>query len=795
MQSKSFYLKPLAAMIAVAFLGAYHAEAQTASDLGTVQTNATAANATVQAKKSFESKVYTRRQLQKSTQPVKTVTKQEQDLLGPDASGMQALSILPNVKISSYNASSASSRSTLSMRGMKVGNNSIPGDLATNAISMELDGVPLNSLIQSTGWHSPEVPIGALLQGINVIQGPGNPRERWYDSLGGTVNFIPMQPTQHPGTKVNLSLGSFGTNVVSVVHNTGSHDGWSTVLGVARAGSQSIRSTGDSMPSKTLQAYVKTRKTLENGSLSFGAYAEQNDEQRPNMIPVSAADAQANQIDVNGLGAGGPLYSEQTSGYYSTLPRSVWQKDIQLQTYMGWGRLHLQLSPDLSLSNMFWIRNGNVQHYRQNYYLPGSPGGEYYIEHSNTYGDKLNFDQRINGWNKLSYGGYLINSRSTNDYIGYTPNASIGLQGNGITAASITGLGANTTTNTFWALYAQDKIKPIPSLVIVPGIRMVGFQTDFSNTTVAQANSFFPGQGTTVNASIGDPALDGSTNFVKTEPSIGANWALNPDLSLFASYAVALHNPRQGNYDRSAVDLAALKLVKSQNFDIGMRWNQRHTLGMENVYASLDYFQTKLSNQTIHYSPANTNTVYSTEFGVGNATIKGIDLQLRADANQHWKGFANLGFFRSNWDSYYSYNTNTSFNGYPVSNSPDVTANAGITYRYYMPSGVVDTTLWDQYTGSFYLFNNQVAGPSRQQNPAYNLVNLTVKAETTALHSVLVGTKLTTLSLSVLNLFDKQYNSTAYISSGGYFQTPNGGYVIANQGAPRAIYLSLSADF
>jgi iron complex outermembrane receptor protein len=74
-------------------------------------------------------------------------------------------------------------------------------------------------------------------------------------------------------------------------------------------------------------------------------------------------------------------------------------------------------------------------------------------------------------------------------------------------------------------------------------------------------------------------------------------------------------------------------------------------------------------------------------------------------------------------------------------------------------------------------------------------VNLTVKAETTALHSLLAGTKLTTLSLSVLNLFDKQYNSTAYISSGGYFQTPNGGYVIANQGAPRAIYLSLSADF
>ena len=795
MKSKSFCLKPLAAVIAVTFLGASHTEAQTVSDLGSVQTNATTAQSTANAKKSFESKVYTKRQIQKSTQPVKTVTKQELELVGPDASGMQALSLLPNVKISSYNASSASSRSTLSMRGVKVGNNSIPGDLATNAITMELDGVPLNSLIQSTGWHSPEVPIGALLQGINVVQGPGNPRDRWYDSLGGTVNFVPMQPTPHSATKVNLSLGSFGTNVVSLVHNTGNHDGWSTVFGIARAGSQSIRSTADSMPSKTLQAYLKTRKTLENGSLSFGAYAEQNNEQRPNMIPVSGADAQANQIYVNGLGAGGPLYSEQTSGYYSTLPRSIWQKNIQLQTYMAWGRLHLQLAPNLSMSNMFWVRNGNVQHYRQNYYLPSSPGGEYYIEHSNTYGDKLTFDQILNSWNELSFGGYLINSRSTNNYIGYTPNASIGLQGNGITAASITGLGANTTTNTFWALYAQDKIKPISSLVIVPGIRMVGFQTDFSNTTVAQANSFFPGQGATINAAMGDPALDGSTNFVKAEPSIGANWSINPSLALFANYAIAFHNPRQGNYDRSAVDLSALQLVKSQNFDVGMRWNQRHALGMKNVFASVDYFRTNLSNQTIHYSPANTNSIYSTEFGVGNATLKGLDLQLHAAVNHHWKGFASLGIFRSNWNSYYSYNTNTSFNGYPVSNTPDITGNAGVTYRYYMPTGIVDTTLWDQYTGSFDLFNNQVAGPSYQKNPAYNLVNLTVKAETTALNSALMGAKLTTISLSVYNLFDKQYNSTAYITSGGYFQTPNGGYIIGNQGAPRSIYLSLSADF
>ena len=794
MRKRMFALSTLSASIVAVLHAAPAAVAQPTQSLGSVQATASAA-APRSGPAPFASKVYTRRRLLRSSQAVKTVTRREIGLFGPAAGGMQALGMLPNVKVSSYSPLSVSSRSTLSMRGVKVGNNSIPGDLATNAITAELDGVPLNSLIQGTGWHSPEVPIGSLLQGINVVQGPGDARDRWYDSLGGSVDFVPVQPGRHALTRLGLSLGSHSTAVLSVVHATGEHDGWSTVFGAAGAHSHSYRS-GPTLQSSTLQGYFKTRKSLEGGSLSFGAYALNNSEHRPNMIPENAADAAANGIYLNGTGGSGTLYSQQSSGFYSTLPASLWSKHIYINDDMGWTRLRLHIAPGLRMSNLLWVRNGNVEHYRQNYFINGgataSNAGEYYVEHSLTYGDRMVFDQRIDPHNTLSYGGYILSSRSTNDYIGYTPNAGIGLDGSGITTSDINTIGANTTTNLYWAAFLQDRFRPVRSLSVVPGIRFVSFETNFSNTTQAQAAGLGLSSGFATSTSTGDPTPDSSTSFHKVEPSLSLNWRIEQGLHAFGSYAIAYHNPRVGNYDPVTIlapNLALLQLVKAKTFDVGLRYDTRHLGALREVYASVDYFNTKLSNQTVRYSnPVNNQKMFAT----GAAALQGIDLQLRGDVGQHWLGFANVGWLDSNWDSYYSFSSQRSFDGMPVSNSPKLTANLGLTYRYFSRAGVVDTTLWDQYTGAQYLFDNQIVGPTSQTNPSFNLVNLSIKDR---MPHLIPDAKLTTLSLSVLNLFDKQYNSTAYISSGGYFNTSGGGYVIANPGAPRSIYLTLSAAF
>ncbi len=770
-------LKPLSVILAaLVFLPAV-ASADDAVDLGSVTAQGTSTGNSAPVS---DSQVMTTQQKLTNTQDVQTVTKDQTALFGPDAGGMQSLAIMPNTLISGYNPTSVSSRSTISMRGVKVGWNSVPGDLETNGITAELDGVPLNSLSQSTGWHSPEIPIGALMSGVNTIDGPGNADTRWYNSLGGSINFIPVQPSAVAGGNVEASYGSFNSMILSAVLNTGEHDGWSTVFGAATAHSQTFRTTSDNMPSRSNQFYMKTQKKLDNGLISFGVYSQYNDEYRPNMIPV----VDNSQIHMDGLNGSAPLYSEQSSGYYSTLARDVWFKHNSIENYMAWSHLDLTLASDLTLSNLVWFRDGYVNHYRVNNFVPTNPMVENYNENSKTFGDKVAFDKRLNQDNLLTFGGYMISSRAESDYKGYYPAA-------GTTNATPGSIGYNTTQSTFWALFAQDTYSPLKRLEIVPGIRLVNFQTDFANNSPTAANTFYPGG---VPSSVSyDTNPNESTSFLETEPSLGINYGLNDNLHAFGNYAIARRNPTSNNYDHYPEDIGALRPVRSTSYSLGLRYDQKNVYGLDDLSASLVYFNTLMDNQTIPRTLASNPLV--TTFSTGSSTLSGVEFELQAKVNRNWSGFTNLGWLNANWNSFYSPTSNAYYNGMPVSNSPTQTANFGVTYEAYIPSATIETTLWDQFIGKSYLWDNLNGAPTTQSNPAYNLVNLSINAHTTAFGIPGIKDQVTTVSLQAMNMLDKQYNATEYISAGGYFQTTTGGYIIANPGAPRSIYLTLQSSF
>ena len=771
----------------------------------------------IEGYRDFTSQVLSAKQLRDSSQPAEAVTRSTIALFGPDAGGTQALTALPNVYVSGTDNFSATGRQQISIRGIKVGYNSIPGDVETNAITAEFDGVPLNSLSQGTGWHSVEIPLGVLMSGENVIIGPGNPSERWYNSLGGTIDFIPVQPTVRSGGKVTLAGGSSSTMDASAVYNTGTIGGWSSVFGAATGRSQAIRTTSDSLPADTEEVYVKTRKQLDEGSVSFGAYYQRNHEWRPNMIPLTPQQ----YVGMGGFGLGAP-YSQQTSGFYATLPRSVWHKTILINNWLLWSHLHLKLSRSLNMSNMVWVRIGKVRHYRSNdTLLPSNPyyaqygnptNHEHYIERSKTFGDRLAFHERFGHVDTLSFGGYLIMARAKSDYQGYST-----FDGSSLAQPEQTYF--NTTTSIYWAGFLQDDFRPLPRLKIVPGIRVVDFITDFSNLSpsVACAEYHITGcnygqpiptfpiiggsaisvNGKTFQFQSYDTAPDESTDFLRYEPSIGVNYELVRDLNLFGNFSVTRHNPGSGNLDQYPLNLASLKPARAEEWDVGARFAALRLGDMRDVYASVDFFHMLLSDETITYSTANNPNV--TYFGYGSATYKGVDLSLRADFTRHWSGFANVGYLHTRWNEFQAAVTPSGPQptgyGLPVPNSPKDTLNAGASYRFRVPFGRVDATLWDQYIGARYLFNKNTGLPSNLTNPAYNLVNFSVTARTNWFDSLIPDVRRTNLSLQVLNLTNKEYNSTEYVSSGGYFGTPTGGYVIANPGAPRLVYASLTVHF
>ena len=107
---------------------------------------------------------------------------------------------------------------------------------------------------------------------------------------------------------------------------------------------------------------------------------------------------------------------------------------------------------------------------------------------------------------------------------------------------------------------------------------------------------------------------------------------------------------------------------------------------------------------------------------------------------------------------------------------------------------LIQPRAWYQYMGTQHLFNNVTGAPSNKTMPSYGTLNLSVKVAV-PLDLAYVGKKSVDFTLTALNVANNHYNQYEYISSGGYFGTPNGGYILAYPGAPFSIYGSVGMHF
>ena len=732
-----------------------------------------------------------KKQVFKSTQSEAVVSRQDIEALGPSTSSAGALSAAPGVEIRGYGGNSDTARYQVQLRGAKVGWSSTNGDADRNGLTVLFDGIPMNNTISHNGqWDSNEIPITQLFSGINIIYGPGNPASRWFDSVGGTINFVPVQPTRHPHYQVGVVYGSQQTENAHFIFDTGLHDGWSAVIAGGYAGNKSYwrgTSVGHySFPAQSHAIFAKLQKTFANGSLSFGIYNDNNVESaaRPNFIPLTPIPG----VTVTG-NADSPEFSQQTTGFYGTGTPNIWVKQLQVRDTIFYSKFEIALSDNMTFHNNIWYRWGHRVHYRINNYgtnLIGSPNyaanptnAEYYYPTTDQYGDNMFFDYSL-PYNDVKFGAYGIYENYFSPYDGYNSTGA-----GGSTQSNPANIQAFTLDTVYIHPYLQDTISPLQGLSITPGIAEDSYHTAFTNN--------LPPGGTNV---VG--AADVSRTFVRAEPSVGLRYEPVPWGALYANAAISYQNPTDNSFganQATSPDISILKPTQARDYEVGFKLFGDNLPFVNHAVLNVNYFNDTLTDESIAIYHANVTT---TTLAAANAQLKGFQVATTVEPNFHWRVFGNASFMQNQYLQFAS--GGIVYHNEPIAYNPNFLLNAGLDYRTFVGSSLVTLGFLDQYTGSQHYFNNYTGNVAHRQLPGFNVANVSISANIPVPHSLTNAVRVLEVSFNINNVLGTRYNDNGYITGGGYFGTNSAGTntagdVLVQPGAPRQYIASLTAKF
>lgn len=761
--------------------------------------------------------VPTRDDVMLTDQTVRVLDRKQLDAAGPVAGGAQMMASTPGANVVGYGETGAT-KYTVLLNGIQQGwAGEATSFTAPGSLGITYDGVPVAD--PATGlWQSATVPQSLLMQNLDVTYGPGFADTRWYTDIGGRVEFTPIQPTEGMHASVSATYGEFNQKNIAFVMNTGNIHGWSTVLGGGVGDGDDYRVAPDGFGNSTRDgsAFGKTVRSFAAGSFAFGAYYAKAGGYRPTVIPTT---------DQGVIEPNGSSFSQATTGFYSSLPFDAYNKYDTNELAMVYGRENLLLNDTTTLTNVTWYDHIRRLHRRNNDFLPSSGGtgqvDEYNNPHSNIFGDDVSLT-KVLPWNTVKIGGYLLHEvyNARNNFFDYTQggNGSVGLAN----------IGGKIRSGYFQqddvSFFAQDDFHPIPQLNITPGVRVVGFETSYSDQ--AQHDfAFAPGVVLRTHCSLYPIPPSGSTpaqgqqidpyfdlfgvpnvndqgslcaaheSRSAVEPSINVGFTPVQWLTVYGGYDVTYRSPALGGGGGmfQSVDPAFYTLAKGAYSQVGVKVHYRNAPVLRDFIVGVDYFHLDYTNQEIDFETASGLEIS----GGGNSTYHGVDAFLDDDPLRNLHIFFNFAGEAANFSTYIVGGPSlaecaaqglacVSYNNLPVSYVPKATLNAGFYYGIEHKERVlVEPRFWFQYTGSQYLWSNLTGAPTNQLMPSYTTANL----------ALTVPMKWFNLSLNIMNLFGSQYNEWEYISSGGYFGTTTNGYINAYPGAPRTVYGSITYQF
>lgn len=739
-----------------------------------------------------------------SSDTLRVLDRKQLDAAGPLAGGAQMIAYTPGANVIGY-AQTGATKYTIQLNGIHqgwAGENT--GFTAPGSLGVTFDGVPISDV--ATGlWQSATMPQNLLMQNLAVTYGPGLPSDRWYNNIGGQVEFTPIQPTVSRHGSVAVSYGSYNQKNFAFVANTGGFHGWSTVAGGGVGKGDSFRQAPDGFtnPVQDGAGFIKTIRMFSAGSFELGSYYAKSGGYRAQVIPLT---------DQGILMPNGTHYSETTSGFYSTLPFAAYNKYDTNELWTVYGRENMLLNPTTTLSNMTWFMHVRRFH-RRLADIFASPGqiDEWNNPYSDAYGDQMALSKVLR-LNTVSIGGYFVHEIYNTHNNFFDPT----MGGNG--AARTVNIGGKFRSGYFdqddLAFYAQDDFHPIAKLHITPGVRWVGFRTGYSDQAQRDFN-FAPGVVMSTHCSLfpstSDPYLNlfgtpnvkdqgsicgGHESRHDVEPSISASILPASWLNIYGGYSTEFRSPSLGGGGGmfQSVDPDFYALAKGAYSQVGVKMHLRSAPGLKNFILGAAYYHIDYTNQEIDFETAGTLEIAAG----GSSTYQGVNAYFDDDPFSNLHIFVNLNGETSKFTNYIVGGPSLAecqaqglsciaYNNLPVSYVPNTTFNAGAYYGIrHNDKVLVEPRFWIDHLGSQHLFNNLTGAPDTRTMPSYTTTNLSFTGS---------PVKFVNLSIGMQNLFNNKYNEYEYISSGGYFGTPTGGYILAYPGAPLSTYGTVSFQF
>lgn len=738
----------------------------------------------------------------KSNQTMRVLDRKQMDAAGPLAGAPQIISMAPGANVTGY-GQTGQTKATIALNGINQGWGGYGGYTYPGSLGVTLDGIPIVDAASGL-WPSASLPQTGMFQNTDIVYGPGDPADRFYTNVGGSIEFTPVQPASKAQIDGALSFGSYNQKNVELNMLTGLWHGWSAAVAGGLGDGHDFRQGPDGFgnPSRDGAVYGKITKSFQTGIFDVGGYFARAGGYRAQVIPMTSVPG----LTMDGLDVpGGQIYSQATSGFYSTLPYDSYNKYDINELGMVYAKEIFLLTASTGVQNQTWYTYEYREHRRlDDVYVTPNQANEYNDPHHDTVGDQLVVSEDL-PFNKVSEGGYFLHDiyNTRNNF--FDP----ALGGNG--PGQIVNIGGKVRSTYFdqdnYAGFIQDDIRPIRWLSITPGVRFDRYGTSSYSGTL-QDFTFAPGvlatltshcilTGASFTPNVPVVTVDQGSSCgahearTGVEPSVSAAAYPLPWLTLYGSYAKIYRSPSLGGGGglfQSLNPNTNYILASAKYAQGGFKVHWSDIGPVKNVLFGAAYYHLTYANEQLSVELGNGNVINTS----GSSWYQGVNAFFDIDPYKELHLFTNLNGEAAQYTQFYS--GGASFGGLPVPYVPSATWNTGANYNVMHKDHAIFTPqIWFQFVGSQHIFDNcglvngacTTAIPSRQTMPGYETANL----------SLSVPIKFLTLQVNMQNLLDRRYNIYEYISAGGYYGTSTAGYTFAYPGAPFVVYGSIRFHF